>query len=248
MEWRDDALVLGLKPHGETGTIVDVLTRERGRHLGFVQGGRSRRLRPVLQPGNSVVMTWRARVEEQLGTVTLEPLVSRAAWLMASVTALQGANLVCALLRLLPEREPQPAVHALAEAILDHLEDSVETPRAIVRLELALLAELGFGLDLSRCALTGSTEDLAFVSPRTGRAVTRQAGAPYRDRVLPLPGYLLGAVAAQVTLAELEQGFALTEHFLLRDVLGPRGLPMPECRRAYVAAVLKTASRGSLVG
>lgn len=245
MEWRDDGLVIGLRHHGETGVVVDLLTREHGRHSGYVHGGRSRRLRATLQPGNDVRATWKARGEDQLGTLTVEPLALRAGRLMESTVALQGANLVCALARLLPEREPQPALHAAATAILDGLDDARAAPVALVRFELMLLVELGFGLDLSRCAVTNAVEDLAYVSPKSGRAVTRAVGTPYRDKLLEFPSFLgpHGSEVASAALAEVLAGFRLTAYFLRRDVLEPRGLAVPDCRAAYIRAVEERAGR-----
>lgn len=237
MEWVDDGVVIGLRHHGETGVIVDLLTRRHGRHGGFVHGGRSRRQRPVLQPGNDVRASWKARHEEQLGTMVLEGLTLRAAHIMGTAVALHGTNLVCALARLLPEREPQPALHAVVTALLDAIDERDGTPAALVRFELALLRELGFGLDLDRCAVTGDTADLAFVSPKTGRAVSRVAGQPYRDRVLPLPAFLRHDVPEAVSPDELAAGFRLTEFFLARDVFMPRGLAIPNSRRAYLRAL-----------
>lgn len=245
MQWADDAIVIGLRPHGETAVIVELFTQERGRHKGYVHGGRSRRLRPVLQAGNAVRAQWQARAEEALGAVVLEPLRLRAAALMQSAVTLQAGNHICALLRLLPEREPQGLLFAMAEAILTHLAERDDAAEAILRLELTVLRELGFGLDLSCCAVTGGLDDLAYVSPRTGRAVSRSAGEPYRDRILPLPAFLRGAEAGpQPSPEEVVAAFALTEHFLLRDVFGPRGLPLPACRSAYLAAVMRAAGGG----
>lgn len=245
MQWADDAIVIGLRPHGETGVIVELLTQEHGRHKGFVHGGRSRRLRPVLQAGNAVRAQWQARTEEALGTVAIEPLRLRAAAVMQSAVTLQAGNHICTLLRLLPEREPHGLLFALAEAILTHIADRDDTAEGILRLELVVLRELGFGLDLTCCAVTGGLDDLAYVSPRTGRAVSRSAGEPYRDRILPLPAFLRGADAGpQPSPADLVAGFALTEHFLMRDVFGPRGLPLPACRTAYLAAVMRDARGG----
>lgn len=237
MEWVDDGLVIGVRHHGETGVIAELLTREHGRHGGFVHGGRSRRLRPTLQIGNGVRAAWKARGDEQLGTLALEPTQLRAGRLMESALALQGANLVCTLARLLPEREPQPDVHHAATVLLDAMEDVRATPAAMVRFEMLLLVELGFGLDLARCAVSGATDDLAYVSPRSGRAVTRAAGAPYRDRILALPAFLLPGGPAEVTTSDILAGFMLTAHFLRRDVFMPRGLSLPECRAAYIRAL-----------
>ena len=243
MEWTDDALVIGVRHHGETAAIADLITRERGRHTGYVHGGRSRRLRPVLQPGNRVRAHWTSRRDEGLGRLSLEPLAQRAAALMGSALALQATNHLCALLRLLPEREPHPLLYALADAILAHHDDAPGAGQALVRFELALLRDLGFGLDLARCAMTGETTDLAFVSPRTGRAVTRAAGEPYRDRVLALPAFLaepadgFGPAATPADARALMEGFVLTGHFLRRDLFAPRNMPLPDARAAYLDAL-----------
>lgn len=236
MEWRDEGLIIGIRRHGESAAIAEVMTRDHGRHLGMVRGGRSQRMQPVLQPGNSVVCVWRARIEEQMGTLTVEPLRSRAAAIMGSGLALQGVNLLGALLRLLPERDPHPALFETAEIIAGHLDDPVTGPALMVRLELAVLMELGFGLDLSECAATGVREDLIYVSPKSGRAVSREAGEPWRHRLLPLPNFLSAARQdAQVSRDEILAGFALTGFFLDRDVFGPRGVKPPEARRAFIA-------------
>lgn len=236
MEWRDEGLIIGIRRHGESAAIAEVMTREHGRHLGMVRGGRSQRMQPVLQPGNSVVCVWRARIEEQMGTLSVEPLRSRAAAIMGSGLALQGVNLLGALLRLLPERDPHPALYETAEIIAAHLDDPVTGPALMVRLELAVLMELGFGLDLSECAATGTREDLIYVSPKSGRAVSREAGEPWRHRLLPLPNFL-GAERqdADVSREEILAGFALTGFFLDRDVFGPRGVKPPEARRAFIS-------------
>lgn len=247
MQWSDDAVVIGVRLHGETGVIVELLTRERGRHLGFVHGGRSRRMRPILQPGNSVRATWQARIDEALGSVVLEPLDLRAARVMALPLSLHGANLLCALARLLPEREQQAELYGMMQAILDCADDRTFTPGAIVHFELTLLRELGFGLDLDRCAATGADQDLAYVSPKTGRAVSRAAGAPYRDRILALPAFLISEERqAGPSHSDIAEGFALTEHFLVKHVFRPRGQTVPDCRRAYLAALLDERRVGSL--
>lgn len=237
MDWVDDGVVIGVRHHGETGVIVDLLTQAHGRHAGFVHGGRSRRQRPVLQPGNGVRVSWKARHEEALGTMVVEPTEMRAARIMDTALALHGTNLVCALARLLPEREPQPALHALVTALLDGIAEREGTPGAVVRFELALLRELGFGLDLGLCAVTGTTDDLAYVSPKTGRAVSRSAGEPYRDRILALPAFMLARTLEPVPPEDLAAGFRLTEYFLMRDVFAPRGLIMPGSRRAYLRSL-----------
>ena len=236
MEWRDDGIVIGVRQHGETSVVLDLLTREHGRHLGYVHGGRSRRLRACLQPGNTVEAFWKARVEEHMGTYTVEPRVLRASRVLDSALALHTVNHLCALARLLPEREPHGDLHGRLEAILDRAEDRVGTPALMVMFELTLLTELGFGLDLDRCAATGSKEDLVYVSPKTGRAVCRAAGEPYRGRMLTLPGFLLDE-DSEVAATDVAAGFLLAEHFLNRDVFAPRGLAFSAARNLYIKAV-----------
>lgn len=240
MEWSDSGIVVGMRRHGETGVILDVLTRHHGRHVGFVHGGRSRRLRPVLQPGNGVDLAWRSRIEEQLGYFSVEPLRQRAAGIMASAAALHAVQHLCVLVRLLAERELHEALHDRLELLLDALDQPASTLVAMARFELTMLRELGFGLDLSRCAVSGSGDDLAFVSPKSGRAVSAVAGAAYADRLLRLPGFLCGGNDA-ASPGELAAGFRLTGFFLERDVFGPRGLVLPESRAAYLRAMTAAA-------
>ena len=157
MEWTDAAIVLSSRAHGETGAILEVLTREHGRHLGMVRGGAGTRLRPILQPGNRVSATWRARLDEHLGNYAIEGLDLPAASFLSRSHALYGVTHLGALCRLLPERDPHPQIHEALSEILDHLIDAQVAALDIVRFELQLLAELGFGLDLSSCAATGRT-------------------------------------------------------------------------------------------
>ena len=240
MEWCDEGLVVGVRTHGETSVILDLFTPQRGRHLGMVLGGRSRRLRPLLQPGNGLLATWRARIDEHMGTYTVEALRMRAGQIMESASALHALNHLCALIRLLPERDPHPGLHERFEHMLDRLDDRQGLPPMLVRFELLLLSDLGFGLDLECCGATGVREDLAYVSPRTGRAVSRAAGAPYRDRILVLPGFLSAdsEERSEVPADDILDGFRLTEHFLKRDVFGPRGLSIPPDRQSYLEGVL----------
>ena len=239
MEWRDEGLIIGLSRHGENAAIVELMTREHGRHKGIVRGGRSQRMQPVLQPGNSVECTWRARIEEQLGTFTVEPLQTRAAAIMGSGLALHGVNLMGALLRLLPERAPHPALYETAQIIASHLDDNAAAPALMVRLEMAVLAELGFGLDLSECAATGTKEDLIYVSPKSGRAVSREAGEPWKDRLLPLPAFLTGLHESAPSPADIEAGFSLTGYFLERDVYLPRNMEVPPARRSFIGELAR---------
>jgi DNA repair protein RecO (recombination protein O) len=245
MQWTDDGIVLGARAHGETGAILDVLTHAQGRHLGLVKGGRGRRLGPALQPGNSLRIVWRARLENHLGQFLIEPLTLRAGRLLGSAAALHGLGYLTALMRLLPEREPQPGLYQAVTIALDHLETPLVAAALIGRIELQLLGELGFGLDLESCAVTGATQELTHVSPRTGRAVSARAAAAYSDRLLKLPAFLRnGFVGEGLERDDLAASFALTGHFLTRHVLEPRGLPAPPARAAFIAAVASIADAG----
>ncbi len=239
MQWEDRGVVLGGRVYGETSVIVELLTAQHGRHLGVVRGGRSRRLRPVLQPGNSVMATWRARIDDHMGTYAVEGLTLRAAQVIGDAVALHALNHLCGLARLLPERDPHPVLHGMLDLMMDTIGTRQVLALQMVQFELSLLAELGFGLDLGSCAATQSREDLHYVSPRTGRAVSSMAGAPYRDRMLVLPAFLRpDASDARVTEEDLAAAFRLTEHFMLRDIFAPRNLPPPAARRAYLALML----------
>ena len=240
MRWQDQGFIIGARRHGETSVILDVMTRGHGRHLGLVRGGAGRRMQPLLQPGNAVEVTWSARLDEHLGFYAVEATGLRAAVLMETPAALHGLNHLAGLLRLLPEREPHAALSAGAEDLLAHLDQPSRAPALLVRFEAQLLADIGFGLDLSACAATGTRADLAYVSPKSGRAVSRAAGEPYKDRLLALPAFLLsdvGEVDADTTDADIRDGFALTGFFLARDIYTPRGLPLPEARSAYLARI-----------
>lgn len=236
MEWRDEGLVIGARRHGETSVILELMTPVRGRWLGVVRGGRSRALRPVLQPGNRVAACWRARLEDHLGAYVVEPVAARAARFLDRGAALHGVAALCALLRLLPERDPHEELFEMAEAIVERLGEADGAAALMARFELALLGALGFGLDLDACALTGARDDLAFVSPKSGRAVSRAAGAPWRERLLAYPAFLREEEAAPGN-GELAAAFRLTGHFLMRDVLAPRGGALPESRALYIRAL-----------
>jgi DNA repair protein RecO (recombination protein O) len=239
MQWSDEGIVLGVRRHGEANAVLDVLTREHGRHLGLVRGGAGSRLRPVLQPGNSVQLVWRARLDEHLGNYTVEGLRLRTGALLAVSAAVYGVTHLSALARLLPERDPHPEIHAALEAILDRVDDVRGIAPMVVRFELQLLAELGFGLDLERCAATGSAEDLAYVSPKSGRAVSRAAGAPWRDRLLPLPAFFVRE-EAEPSAADVAAGFAVTGLFLSRYVTEPRGIALSDARQHFIAAAVRS--------
>ena len=238
MQWTDEGVILGTRRHGETSLIVELMTPAHGRHLGLVRGGRSRKRQPVLQPGNSVSVVWRARLDEHLGNFTLEGTTLRAARLMESATSLYGIQMVAGLLRLLPERDPHPELYEGLLTILDWLDGTITAGVLFVHYEARMLRELGFGLDLDRCAATGETGDLVYVSPKTGRAVCRVAGEPYNDRLLALPGFMIGeGEAAQPSAADILAGFRLTEYFLARHVYEPRGIAPPDARARFLALV-----------
>ncbi|MDO9417505.1 DNA repair protein RecO [Pararhizobium sp.] len=239
MQWIDQAIILGVKRHGESSVIVEVMTRDRGRHLGLVRGGRSRSMQPVLQPGNSVELTWRARLDEHLGEFRIEPVRLRAARLMEAATAVYGVQAMAALLRLLPERDPHPHLYDALDVILENLNDPSDAGELFVRFELAVLNDLGFGLDLLQCAATGRRDDLVYVSPKTGRAVCREAGEPYADKMLALPAFLAADGLHAAEHDSLADAFRLTGFFLHRHVYEPRGLEAPGTRDGFVQAALK---------
>lgn len=233
MEWSDEGIVLAVRRHGEAAAIVSLLTAEHGRHAGLVRGGASRRLRGVLQPGNTVSASWRARLEEHLGAFTVEPLAGCAALYdqpgplaaLTSATALVEAAL--------PERAPHPELYQAFTALLGAL-PRPDWAESYVRWELFLLADLGFGLDLSSCAATGANDDLAYVSPKSGRAVSLSAGEKWRDRLLPLPRFLTpqgGAADAR----QVADGLRLAGWFLERHAFAPHGRHTPDARERLVA-------------
>lgn len=241
MEWRDEGLVIGVRRHGEHSAIVEAMTRAHGRHLGLVRGGRSARLGAALQPGNTLGLVWRARLDEHLGAFAIEPLRLRAGRLMESALALAGIAWLGALARLLPERDPHETVYETLTLIAESLDDGALAPPLVARFEAQILAECGFRLDLGRCAATGAREGLAYVSPRSGRAVSAEAGAPWRDRLLPLPAFLReGArLEARPSAGEIADGFRMTGFFLARDLFATRGETLPDSRRAFLAAAAK---------
>lgn len=232
MEWKDDALILGSRKHGETSIILEVMTREKGRYLGLVRGGRSKRMQPALQIGNRVRVHWRARLEEHLGIFTVDPLEMRAASLMDNRRGLQTMQTLAGLLRLLPERDPHAGLADAAEVILGNLEDPTILAVLLVRFELALLEDLGFGLDLNECAGTGTTKDLIYVSPKSGRAVSAEAGKPYHDKMLALPTFVRGG--SEIKQNDIADAFRLTGFFLERHIFGPRGVKEPIERSALL--------------
>ncbi len=235
MEWRDQGILLSARRHGETSAIIEVFTPEHGRHAGVVRGGTSRKIAPSLQPGAQLDVAWRARLEDHIGAFTVEPLRSRAAVAMQDRLALAGLNAVTALLSFcLPEREPHPALYQRTEALLDMLGQGDVWPLAYLKWELRLLEEMGYALDLESCAVTGVSEELIYVSPKSGRAVSAKGAGEWADRLLPLPTVLRGGTGSD---AEIAQGLVTTGHFLTAHLardLG--GKPLPEARARFIDA------------
>ncbi len=233
MQWENEGIVLAARPHGETGLILELFTQDYGRHAGFLRGVRSQKQRALAEPGNQVVALWRARLQEHLGTFTLEMKEARASGLMQEALSLSGLLSACALaVAVLPEREPYPETYSAFCVLLDHLHDRAIWPALYVRWELGLLKALGYGLDLSRCALGGGENDLAWVSPRTGRAACRDLGEPYKDKLFPLPDFLLGQDEA--TADDLQDGLNLSGYFLQKHIFDPLGKSLPDARLRLV--------------
>ena len=231
MEWTGEGLLIGVRRHGESSVIAETMVVGRGRHLGLVRGGRTRRLAAVLQPGNSLQLTWRARLEDQLGMFTVELIEARAARLIDDRTQLYLSQLVCEHLRLLPERDPHDRLLGMALRLIDDPPDGA----ALARFELAVLEDLGYGLDLSACAVTGETDDLTHVSPRSGRAVSRSAAAPYVDRLLPLPSFL--TTRGNASPHDIADALRLSGYFLQSHVWGPRDIAVPPTRDLLVGVL-----------
>jgi DNA repair protein RecO (recombination protein O) len=239
MDWSEEGIVLAARAHGEGGAILSLLTESHGRHLGLVRGAKAPKSRALYEPGNRLIATWRGRLEEHLGSYACELLTSPAAlWLEdpARLEALATATLLVD--RVLPEREPHAALFAGLSEFIARLGDE-DWPARYVRLELLLLAELGFGLDLTRCAATGGTQDLAYVSPKTGRAVSRDAAGPWRERLLPLPAFLLGQAEARPE--DILAGLQLTGYFLALHLFDP-ARPMPAQRQRLLDRMARAAT------
>ena len=241
MEWRDTGVLLSSRRHGESSAIIDVFTPEHGRHAGVVRGGTSRKIAPILQPGAQLDLAWRARLEDHLGAFSVEPVRSRAALVMDSRLALAGLNAVTALLSFcLPEREVHTTLYHRSVQLLDLLGQDDIWSLAYLKWELALLEDMGYALDLSACAVTGATTDLAYVSPKSGRAVSRSAAGEWANRLLPLPEVMLNTGTASD--AEIQEALKTTGHFLhahLAADLGDR--PLPEARARLLHRIAVTA-------
>lgn len=233
MRWADDGIFLMGRPHGESSVIADIFTREYGRARGLVKGGRSRRIRPILQTGNGLKVEWRARLDDQLGVYTAELTEATASRVLDDNLSLAGVMALVALLQVLPERDPHPALFDAARICLNAAGE-VAFPVSLIRFELRFLEELGFGLNLKACVATGRTDELAYVSPKSGQAVSRDAGEPYRDRLLQLPAFLLrGQGSDHPCQADLRSAFAMTGHFLSAHVFAETGKPMPKARDEF---------------
>jgi len=233
VEFTTQGYVLSVRRHGETSAIIDVLTPDKGRHAGLVRGGVSRKMRPVLQPGNLVRVSWHARLSEHLGNFTVEAIDARAAQLMDDRLALSALNAACALtLAVLPEREPHKSVYNAFAVMIEHMDDPDIWPALYVKWEAGLLDAMGYGLDLSKCAASGSNDNLTHVSPRTGRAVSASEAEPYLDKLLPLPGFLIGRKG--VMPGAIKDGLALTGYFIESRILWPADRQLPDARARMI--------------
>jgi DNA repair protein RecO (recombination protein O) len=242
MEFEDEAFVLSARAHGETGAVVELLTAGHGRYAAHVAGGASKKMRPFLQAGAPVIARFRARTAEQLGSAALEPVGEGPSALFDDALALAGLSAAAAVAAgALPEREPHPGAYLAFAALSQALQHPDIWPAVFVRFEAGLLEELGFGLDFSKCAATGTTDDLVFVSPRTGRAVSRAAGEPYADRLLALPPFLL-ASQSRLQPGDVAAGLSLTAHFLEAFIFNPMNRPLPPAR-VWLVDRLRDAGR-----
>ena len=240
MEWTDDVIVLSVQKYGEGSAILEVLSRSQGRHKGLVRGATSTRMRSTLQPGNSVRATWKARLAEHLGTFSVELSEARAAAIIDSRHLVLALSSLCAVAaQVLPEREAHADIYDATRSVLDLLTaegvTEVDAARALVHWELGVLGALGFGLDLTACAVTGATEGLVYVSPRSGRAVSEEGAGDYADRLLILPAFLGAGAELPVEASDVLAGFKLTGHFLDYHLCQPQGQQLPPARERFLA-------------
>jgi len=244
MQWRDEGIVLSARRHGERALILHVLTREHGRHAGLVRGGQSPKQRAIYEIGNRLDLTWRARLQEHLGMFSAELEASHASRFLDDPRRLAALASAAAVAdAALPEQEPHPRAYRGFLELISALKKNQGWAPEYVRWELDLLAELGFGLDLARCAATGRNDNLIYVSPRSGQAVSASAGEPYKSRLLPLPQFLVAGTAP--TAGDLADGLTLTGFFLERRAIDPHGRKMPAARGRFVAAVQRFALKSS---
>ncbi|MGB0912224.1 MAG: DNA repair protein RecO [Phaeobacter italicus] len=234
MEWRDQGILLRMRRHGEGSAIVDMFTAEHGRHAGVIRGGASRKMAPILQPGAQLDLLWRARLEDHLGSYQAELMRSRAGAALSGRLALAGLNAVTGLLAFcLPDREPHPDLYLRSERLLDLLGQDDIWPLAYLQWEMALLEELGFGLDLSCCAVSGALDELIYISPKSGRAVSRASAGEWADRLLPLPAVMRGE--GEAGTGEILQGLSTTGFFLEHRLAPSLGnTPLPEARGRFL--------------
>lgn len=241
VEWQDEGVVLAARRHGESAAVISVFTPTRGRHAGWVRGGAGKRARSLYEPGNRLRLTWRARLADQLGSFTAELEAALAARLLDDPDRLAGLGAACALLEAtLPERDPHPILYNAFSDFIEMLPEHDDWSERYVRFELNLLAELGFGLDLTACAVTGAVTDLAYVSPRSGRAVSRAGAGVWADRLLPLPGFLLGQGPADPV--QIRAGLRLTGAFLRRHLFDAGERSMPSARERLVRRLAEPAA------
>jgi DNA repair protein RecO (recombination protein O) len=240
--WSCDAIALSARKFGENDAILDVFTPDKGRASGLVYGGAGKTKRAMLEPGTRLHVAWKSRNDEQLGFFeTLEPRARGPADLMDDPAALAALSATASLLlAATPERASSLGLYEATEILLNALSDTHNWPALYIRWEMGLLSELGFGLDFSKCALTGSMEDLAWVSPKTGRAASRSAGEPFADKLLVLPPFLLGAQNKPMS-GDVADGFALTGHFIARELLDPLRKTMPDARARLIFSLGKSA-------
>ena len=238
MDWAGEGYVLSVKKHGETSAIIEVFTRDHGRHLGLVRGGVGRKLRPVLQPGNKIKVEWRGRLSEHLGSFGVEALNSRAAELMDDRLSLAGLNSACAIAReTLPEREAHTGVFDAFEVLIENLHEIEIWPALYIQWEAGLLSAMGYGLDLSRCAATGVTQNLTHVSPRSGRAVCAEAAEPFLDKLYKLPPFMQPMNMRNdrsITPEDIAAGLRLTGYFLETRVQWGVNRTLPEARERMI--------------
>ncbi|MEP6341892.1 MAG: DNA repair protein RecO [Maricaulaceae bacterium] len=233
MDWASEGYIISVRRHGESSAIVEVLTPDMGRHAGLVRGATSRRMRPLLEIGNKVHVSWRSRLSEHLGYYAIEPIEMRAATLMMERVSLMGLNVTCAVAKtVLPERQSFPHVYAAFDVLMQNFEDPEIWPALYVRWEMGVLSALGYGLDLSCCASTGVVDNLTHVSPRSGRAVSAEAATPYLDKLYPLPSFMIGG--RDVSGEDIENGLRLTAYFLETRVQWGVNQTLPDNRRMMI--------------
>ena len=243
MRWRDQAMLVTARKHGENKAILEVFSSRNGLHSGILPGGTSRKLAPFLQPGAQLDVEWKARLDEHMGTFRVEPVRSRAPALLADQIALAALSSACSLIsRTLPEREPNPVLYGATTSMLDGIRADRDWLAAYLKWELNLLKEIGFALDFSTCAATGSTEDLRYVSPRTGRAVSAVGAGQWVDRLLPLPLCFRDGVFR--SYSEIGDGLRTTGHFFEKCLCSRKhGPAVPAARTRFASAIEEAAAK-----